>query len=160
MLFFSKADVIMEKYAGTAHDFGKVRDMFRNSKANAEKIKETSNFILARNEEYREREKKYAKVANILGYMGFLCLFCTLIITSFVTIPNLLQQILTVISFTIILITQQINISTSERIAKENEESQEILKSQQESTESSEKLEKLFYEIIEEIEAKQENQEK
>ena len=85
---------------------------------------------------------------------------CTLIITSFVTIPNLLQQILTVISFTIILITQQINISTSERIAKENEESQEILKSQQESTESSEKLEKLFYEIIEEIEAKQENQEK
>ncbi len=158
LLFFSKADEVMDKYTGTKFDFGEMREMFRGAKARAEKIKEDVNTLYEKSIKGRKSEKRYANAADIFVYLGFLCLFCTLIITSFITIPNLLQQILTVTSFTIILITQQLNNSTSERIAKVDEESRGVSTSQQEARESVQMLEKKFYEIVEAIEVNQENE--
>lgn len=158
VLFFSEADEIMNKYTGTVHGLDEVREMFKGSRANAEKIRETANNIYERSKKYRGVERKYADIADIFVYLGFLCLFCTLIVTSFITIPYLFEQILTVISFTIILITQQLNISTSERIAEEDAESQKVLKNLQETMETSEVLKEKFYKIIREIEEKKKNQ--
>ena len=159
LLFFSKADGVMNKYTETKFDFGEMREMFRGAKARAEKIKEDVNALCKKSIKDRKSEKGYENAADVFAYLGFLCLFCTLIITSFIAVHELFQQILTVTSFTIILITQQLNISTSERIAKEDEESQGVLKSQQEAREMVEMLEKKFYEIVEAIEANQENEE-
>lgn len=156
--FFSEADAIMDKYTGTAYDLGGVREMFKSSRADAEKIKKTASNMYERSKEYRKAEEKYARVADVLVYFGFLCLFCTLIVTSFIKIPNLLQQILTVISFTIILITQQLNISASERLAEENAASQGVLENLQGTTESSKVLQEKFFEKIKNIEANRENE--
>ena len=158
LLFFSEADEIMDQYTGTSHDLSWLREMFKSSVTNAEKIKETAHKIYERSKKHRKVEKKYADIADAFVYFGFLCLFCTLIVTSFITIPQLFQQILTVISFTIILITQQLNISTSERIAEEDAESQKVLKNLQNTMETSEVLKEKFYKIISEIEEKQKNQ--
>ena len=61
------------------------------------------------NEEKRNKLKTYKKATNICAYFGFLCLFFTLIIASSLPVPEIVQEILTVVPFALILITRQIN---------------------------------------------------
>lgn len=58
----------------------------------------------------RELQKRYQSRANILAFGGFLALFCILIFASMITIPAVVQDIFTVCSFWVILISHQIGI--------------------------------------------------
>ena len=83
----------------------------------------------------RAKQKQYQKFADILAYFGFFILFCALIFSSFVAIPTIIQEIITVLSFSIILMTNQIKISLSEKIKKEIVDSQKVLKARNEARE-------------------------
>lgn len=72
--------------------------------------------------------KKYKKLAFICSFMGFLLLFCTLVFTSFVTVPTLLQEIITVFSFAIILSTQQFKVLAYKRIERNTVNSEDAVK--------------------------------
>lgn len=67
------------------------------------------------NEEKRNKIKIYQKATNTCAYLGFLCLFFTLIIANSLTVPEIVQEILTVVPFALILITRQINGIFAER---------------------------------------------
>lgn len=58
----------------------------------------------------RTLQKQYQSRANLLVFGGFLSLFCTLIFASLITIPTTAQDIFTVCSFGVILMSHQIGI--------------------------------------------------
>ncbi len=75
----------------------------------AECVKEALEYSEKNIEKSKKREKKTKLFANVFAFIGFLCLLTVMIFTSFFEIPTLLQDILTVLPFAVILITQQFN---------------------------------------------------
>lgn len=84
----------------------------------------------------KEQQKKCQKYANIMAYLGFLCLFCVLVISSAGTVPVLDQEIITVLAFGVILVTQQINTYSEKKIKKDIVDSEKALQAQREARES------------------------
>lgn len=82
--------------------------------------------------EKRKLQRECKKYANIMAYLGFLSLFCVLILSSAGTVPVLEQEIMTVLAFGVILVTQQINIHSAKKIKKDIEESEAALNAQRE----------------------------
>lgn len=80
----------------------------------------------------REIQKGYLKHAAFLAYLGFLSLFCTLIFASFITRLTDVQEVATVFSFFVILITRQINIDKSLKIKEDMLKYQDIIRDQEE----------------------------
>lgn len=75
----------------------------------------------------RKKQDEFQNKANFFTYAGFLILFCTLILTSMFTITTIVQDFFTVLSFSVILITHQINTDKSLKITEYMEKSKEIL---------------------------------
>lgn len=103
--------------------------------------------------------KKYRKAANVFTYLGFLLLFCVMVFASFIHIPLIIQEILTVVTFAVILITQQIYYKQLEKINDERTTSKAALEAQEQArnklAESEKKFDHLIY-IIEDITAEEE----
>lgn len=57
---------------------------------------------------FQKKKQLFSSLSTIFAFVGFLSLFITLIVCSKIVVPQLLQDILTVIPFSIILATQQI----------------------------------------------------
>ena len=49
------------------------------------------------------------KAADIVAFLGFLCLFCFLVLSSYISIPKVFQDELTIIPFAIVLVLRQLN---------------------------------------------------
>lgn len=77
-----------------------------------EQLHELNESFCSRQRENEEREirlKQYEKMEILWTYLGFLCLFCTLIVATKFTISNTAQEILTAITFAVILTTHQLD---------------------------------------------------
>lgn len=107
----------------------------------------------------KKSKNRYEKIANIFTYLGFLCLLCTMIIASFVTVPILIQELLTVLPFAIILITQQVNNNASERINNETISSKNALQMQESARNELNKYKNKFDYLINLIEENKQNTE-
>lgn len=103
------------------------------------------------NEEKRNELKTYEKAANILAYLGFLCLFCTLIIASSYTAPKMVQEVFTVVPFALILIARQLNGILSERNGEILDECKSILETRAQKNETLIKLEDKFDDYVSRI---------
>ena len=72
----------------------------------------------------------YNKIAIVSAFIGFLCLFCTLIVATSLFIPEIAQEILTVMPFALILLTQQIKIISSKQNKKNLANKKSILEAE------------------------------
>lgn len=79
----------------------------------------------------RKKQVYYHRVACVFAFIGFLLFFCTMVLANYVTVPAAAQEGLTVISFAVILVTQQRNLSFQEKIKNETLSIQEALKARE-----------------------------
>lgn len=96
----------------------------------------------------RLKMKKYDTIANILAYLGFLCLFCLVFFSPYIFVSDRLQEIITVMSFAIIMATQQLKQHFTLTIKKETEEYQEMLRRDEMAKKMNPDIEKSFEEIL------------
>lgn len=64
----------------------------------------------------KKRAEIFKRIADSMTYLGFICVFFSFVISPEITIPGVFQDILTVLSFAVILITQQIHYGKKEII--------------------------------------------
>lgn len=109
-----------------------------------------SNLDLLENKvkESRKRLVSYEKYANCITYLGYLFLFCAVFFSDFIDLPNLVLEVLTVLSFAVIMVTQQLNQHFSEEIKKEAEVYQTELEAQEEELKKHPEFEKHIYELL------------
>ena len=125
--FCEKVENITELYNGTEHDLSDVKKSFAPLFLKVHEMDDELSKFETRNINNKKKRKKICRIANIFAYIGFLCLLFILVIASFVNIPTIIQDVVTVVPFAIILITHQINSNTTERLKKESLDSQDAL---------------------------------
>ena len=125
--FFLKLDENVEKYKDTECDLTKLQEKALTPKNRTKKVLEIIDDLEKLNFEDRKKEKKFKIASHIFAYIGFLLLFVSLIVATLITVSPLIQEIITVVSFAIILITQQLNNYFIDKIEKENKENKELL---------------------------------
>lgn len=125
--FFLKLDENVEKYKDAEYDLTKLQEKALAPKNRIKKALGIIDDLEKLNSEDREKEKKFKIAAHIFAYIGFLLLFVSLIVATLITVSPLIQEIITVVSFAIILITQQSNNHFLEKIEEENKRNNELL---------------------------------
>lgn len=130
LIFCKKIENLTAKYNSEEHDLSDVKKSFEPIVQKIHIMDEEISKFENRNNNYKKKQKKFCRIANIFAYIGFLCLLSVLVVASSVDIPSVAQEIVTVIPFAIILITHQINSNTAERLKKETIESQDVLNKQ------------------------------
>ena len=125
--FFLKLDENVEKYKDTECDLTKLQEKAITPKNRIKKVLEIIDDLEKLNFEDRKKEKKFKIASYIFAYIGFLLLFVSLIVATLITVSPLIQEIITVVSFAIILITQQSNNHFLEKIEEENKRNNELL---------------------------------
>ena len=96
-------------------------------------------------------------ISIIFAYLGFLLLFATMILVSFIDISTLIQELMTVISFAIILATNQISCIASDYVRKEENELTNILRNYDEAVKGTKEMEMKVYKMIAMLRAQQTN---
>ena len=93
--------------------------------------------------------KKYNEAENVAAFLGFLCLFLLLLIGSIMPVPQIVQEILTVFSFAIVLVSQQLDELYSKEIREIAMLSEEIICAIKELSKETEETNKVLEQIIE-----------
>lgn len=150
--FFLKLDESAKKYKDSKYDLSELQEAATIPKSRIEKTLEMISDLEKLNSEDREKEKKFKIAAHIFAYIGFLLLFVSLIVATLITVSPLIQEIITVVSFAIILITQQSNNHFVDKIEEENKRSSELLHRIIEDSDGWLELKNKFEKIIECIE--------
>lgn len=118
--------------------------------------------IIASIEKDIVRGKKIHKIchrfSNTFAYFGFLLLFTSMILVSFVVISGKIQELITVASFAIILATSQISSLASEYVQKEEDATTNVLRSYDAAINGSKEMETKLYKMIEIMKAQRENE--
>ena len=152
--FFKKLDTATELYKDTEHDISDLQSSFESIRSYTEKAQELVMDLETQVRSKRKIQKRNQRIGDMLSYLGFLVLFCTLIFASIASVSGVIQDIFTVLSFSIVLVTRQIGISTSKKIRREMIQSQNAIQAQAEVRdcvlESDEKLDYMI-ELIETI---------
>lgn len=122
---------IIDNKANKYKDYSSEMDDFiekcKISKSTLEKMLKNINEIVKDSKEKYKLQKKFFNIANIFAFIGFFTLFCVLIIASLFTVPTLIQEIITVSTFAIILLTQHINVIVNKRIKENSSKSDRLL---------------------------------
>ena len=105
---------IVEQYAKTKALVAEMTTLIDTVKKNVEKKRLIASHL-----------KKWA---DIIAYIGFLCLFCLLVLSSYISFPELLQDVITIIPFLLVLIIRQLDSIFSERTKKELIASRDAIK--------------------------------
>ena len=126
--FFNKYNELIEQFIDKKPTLVAAQKISHKQIKRLEEVLE----VIAELEEINLKERKKEKTFNlfscIFAYIGFLLLFISLIGSTLISIPSLIQEIISVVSFTIILITQQINNMLIEKIERDNKQTKEVWK--------------------------------
>ena len=82
------------------------------------------------------------------AYLGFLLLFMSMILVSFVEISVEIQELITVVSFAIVLATNQVSNIASEYVKKEENATNHVLSSYDEAIKATQEMEVKVYKMI------------
>lgn len=154
IMFFSKLDNKAAEYEGTRYDLTKLQKQAANEKTRLEEIIELLNQLDELNEKDRKKEKRLKVTSQSFAYAGFLLLFVSMIACTLISVPQIVQEILTVLSFAIILITQQINNIAVDKIQKENKRNSDLMQKFNEEYNEWTKVTDRFNDVIATIEKK------
>lgn len=103
------------------------------------------------NKEKRNELNTYKKAAAFWSFFGFLCLFCTLIIATSLAVPEIVQEIFTVVPFALILITRQLNGILSEKNGGTLDKCKSVLESQDRNNKTIAEVEEMFDDFVNHI---------
>lgn len=134
------------------HRVSILQESFEDRKAQLAKILEMIEQLKHQMEHDRKTQNQYQNAANFLAYAGFLVLFCSLLFAALITIPVHIQDAFTVLSFAIILLANQLNITKSAEIQGKMKLCQEVLQEQEETEKNLSKMREGFNYVIEFIE--------
>ena len=115
---FAKLDGLEEMYEGTGADISDLQSLLKSKKEEQQKSDRLMHDIKETLFKTKKDQERYRKIANVFIFLGYFFLLSPMCITSFVTIPLIAQEILTVSTFAIILITQQFNNYEADRVEK------------------------------------------
>ncbi|MBD5161640.1 MAG: hypothetical protein HDT14_06440 [Oscillibacter sp.] len=130
LCFFENVSQRKEFFKNEMYDISSLQETWEHSKDRLSGMIQRIAYVENASKVERERQKRYEKTANVFSYLGFLSLFCSLIFTSLITIPTHIQEVFTVFSFGIILMTHQINVDISTKIKDDSIKFQDILQDQ------------------------------
>lgn len=119
MKILTKIDESVPLYKDSQYDITDINCIYEPARKGYLEIDEIICSVERDNEAKRNKLNKYRKATYCLAYFGFLCLFCTLIIVSSITVPEVVQEVLTVVPFAMILITQQLKSISAEKNRKD-----------------------------------------
>lgn len=94
-------------------------------------------------------QKRYQKAATIVSFLGFFCLFLTMSFIAYFPISVKFQEIITVFSFGIILVTQQMNNITCENIKEQEQATEDLLRKYKAAVDDTKEFEKNSYNMLE-----------
>lgn len=146
--FFKKLDEKADEYEGSEYDLIDMQTRSIPQKTRIEEILRSIGKIQELNLNDRKKEKRLRRISHIFAYIGFLFLFLSLILFTQIPLPSLIQEIITVFSFAIILVTQQINNHAIKKIEDENKQINDILQKVVEEDEVWVKLKEGFDEFV------------
>lgn len=149
--FFLEMDEKIEQYKDIRQNLVELEDLSHSPRKRIEEVLLLIDGLEELNLKDREKEKSFKRVSHIFAYTGFLLLFVSLIGSTLISIPLLIQEIITVVSFAIILITQQINNHFIEKIEMENKENKELLQEMINESDKWVEVKEKFEELIEHI---------
>lgn len=149
--FFKKLDKKADEYEGSKYDLMDMQIRSIPQKTRIEEILQSIDKLQKLNLNDRKKEKRLRKISHIFAYLGFLLLFLSLILFTQISLPLLAQEIITVFSFTIILVTQQINNYAVKKIEDENKQANDILQKIIEEDEAWIKLKEGFDEFVKHV---------
>lgn len=104
---------------------------------------------------YRKLHNVYRIFSGLLAYLGFFFLFGIMIFMSFHPVSAKVQEISTVISFGLILATQQVNLIAADHIKEDEKESAHVLEAYEEAVEGTREMEEKFSKMINLIELRE-----
>lgn len=97
----------------------------------------------------RQKLKKYEKLADTMVYLGFLCLFCIVFFSGYISLSDKTLEIITVFSFAAIMATQQLKQDFAAMFKQESEEYQKMLSRDEMAERMNPDMERTLDEIIE-----------
>lgn len=96
--------------------------------------------------------KKIHKICHwisvVFAFLGFLLLFASMILVSFIEISAEIQELITVVSFAIVLATNQVSNIASEYVKKEENATNHVLRSYDEAIKGTQEMEVKVYKMI------------
>lgn len=110
------------------------------------------------NEKGKKVRTIYHWLAMAFSYLGFLLLFASMILISFIRVPTIVQELITVVSFAIILATSQINNIATEKIKEAEDVTVQVLKTYDAAVMSTKEMETKVYRVIATVKAQKENE--
>lgn len=152
LAFYEEASKKTKAFEHTEYDLSGLQSSGEHNIATLKKMIQRISDLENQATSGRKEQSKFQKIATIFAFLGFLCLFCTLIIASEITISTVAQEIFTVFSFSVILITHQINIVKSMKINDYMVNIQDIQQQQKEADEHLSLTMKQYNELIELLE--------
>ena len=125
--FFLKLDQKAEEYEGSKYDLSILQNRSSNLRKKTDGMLQILDQLEQLNDDDRKKEERLKRASYVFAYIGFLLLFVSLIMCTLISIPQLVQEMLTVFSFAIILVTQQINNIAVEKIQKEDKKNKDLI---------------------------------
>ncbi len=113
-------------------DMNNIIKMIYSNKQDVLKEKGQLQLIINQVEHQNKKSKKHKSRAYIFAYCGFFCLLSIMLLSSFYTIPLVVQELLTVLPFAVILITKQISIHAEDVIKEKSATCEKILQNHEE----------------------------
>lgn len=131
-LFLAKVEKISETYQGDNDDLPEfVRSYSPLKDQHAQMVQGIEQFeadVMSK----RRTQKRFAKWASIFAFAGFLVLFLALIIGQYIPLPAIVPEMISVVSFAIVLFSQLIDGIADERIKNDLKNKREAIRRQEE----------------------------
>ncbi len=151
-VYLDKVDETIDKYRNTKYDISDIKASHQELRRMEDEIEDLANSMDEDCKRLNKATRIYTCASYVFAFIGFLCLFVILVTYTFFEIPALLQEVVSVISFTIILITQQVCEIMEDRIKLQQKDSESVFELQKESQEKSKSCEASFNRLISNIE--------
>lgn len=148
----SKIDKKKKMFAESNHTYENTQELYNKLKSPVDKVKSTVENYAQKYTSIKGNLKAYRIITIVFAFLGYLVLFCILFFSQFIQLSTIFQEQLTVLSFAIILITQQINESLTGKIKKNANEIAYILKGKDESISQLRIIEKYIDKVSEDKE--------
>ena len=108
-------------------DISSIHNSFMPIKLKAEEMNSILEMFERKLNKTKRTKNISEKMTLIFAYLGFLCLLSLMILLSYINVPILMQEIVTVFPFAVILITKQVSEWANERLKEEMTNSQEVI---------------------------------
>lgn len=127
LAFISKVEEKTKLLELEGKDISSIHNSFMPIKLKVEEMNSILEMFERKLNKTKRTKNISEKMTLIFAYLGFLCLLSLMILLSYIDVPILMQEIVTVFPFAVILITKRVSEWANERLKEEMANSQEVI---------------------------------